>query len=248
MILQLRLDVSWVGGVSVCLSGCPYTRQDNNNTTVSTSTIAVIIIIILLAASPPHSHSQASHYIIQSPAAGIASPWKLPSTVKSAQHSLNTPSVGAFRSEPSHTPARRRRCYCYSFTSTTTTHYFYLNGHLDIYEDITAASVLRPPPPPPPPPPLPPPSPTLAQPARLHSSSSSRCTTETSASLLRQIPAVLPFFTLDGPRHLLSRYAAARHSSLPLPTHCLLHHTLTLSCRVARMSRTARPSRLLALR
>ena len=146
VILQLRLDVSWVGGVSVCLSGCSYTRQDNNNTTVSTSTIAVIIIIILLAASPPHSHSQASHYIIQSPAAGIASPWKLPSTVKSAQHSLNTPSVGAFRSEPSHTPARRRRCYCYSFTSTTTTHYFYLNGHLDIYEDITAASVLRPPP------------------------------------------------------------------------------------------------------
>lgn len=144
VILQLRVDVSWVGGVGICLSACLSVRIPVE----IIIPVATTVIVIILPATPPHSHSHspASHLIAQSPATGIASPWKLPSTVKSAQHSLNTPSVGAFRSEPSHTPARRRRCYCYSFTSTTTTHYFYLNGHLDIYEDITAASVLRPPP------------------------------------------------------------------------------------------------------
>lgn len=129
----------------------------------------------------------------------------------------------------------------YHYSAHHRPHYFSLNGHLDQQEDITAASVLRPPPSATP---SSPPSPTLARPARLHSSSS-RCATETSASLLRQIPAVLPFFTLDGPRHLLSRYAAARHSSPPLPAYPLPpspHTFALLSCRTHVSNRTPEPS------
>jgi hypothetical protein len=188
-------------------------------------------LLFLLQHHRPHIHQL--HIQYQSPAAGIASPWKLPSTVKSAQHSLNTPSVGAFRSLRAlllltHLPAAAALLLLFIHQ------YHY---HLLITSPSTAtwtstrtsppplSSALR----------L-----TLARPARLHSNSSSRCATETSASLLRQIPAVLPFFTLDGPDiccpGMLQQDTPSPPSPSPSP------HTLALlSCRTHVSNRTPEP-------
>jgi hypothetical protein len=154
----------------------------------------------------------------------VASPWSLPrSTLKPAQHSLNTTlkerSEERLPTQPTELPPRHR---LYSSPSPSPS-----------LLDAPAPSPARSPPPP-----------SFAEPQLLD------VVLRPSASLLRQTPAVLPFFTLDGLRRLPPRYATARHS-LPvllissftpppsLPTACL-HRCI--------MSRTAEPSRVLALR
>jgi hypothetical protein len=73
MILQLRTDVScWVVDWIVCVCICLSARIPARIIPVSTP------IITITSIPPAASHSPASHFIIQSPAAGIASPWKLP--------------------------------------------------------------------------------------------------------------------------------------------------------------------------
>jgi hypothetical protein len=145
---------------------------------------------------------------------------------------------GAFEpSSSSHTCPPPPRCYCYSSISTTTTYSLLLPqrppGHPRGHHRRLC----------------PPPSTlrrhhhrhrlTLARPARLHSNSS-RCATETSASLLRQIPAVLPFFTLDGPDiccpGMLQQDTPSPPSPSPSP-----HTLVLLSCRTHVSNRTPEP-------
>jgi hypothetical protein len=160
VILQLRTAVScwscWVDGgglvVVVCLCGLSACLQCQCPSAVLFGQYQSVYLSQFIQ-HHRDTHIHQLHILYQSPAAGIASPWKLPSTVKSAQHSLNTPSVGAFRSEPSsHTcppppPLLLLLLFIHQYHyHLLASHYFTLNGHLDYQEDITAASVLRPPP------------------------------------------------------------------------------------------------------